>query len=64
MLGTNAAADFGADVTLDGGLVMQTLDTWKVFIRTNSDVLSHKAGVLILEKRIGWVKHIIVVLNY
>ena len=33
VLGMNVVADFGANVTLDGGLVLQTLDTWKSFIR-------------------------------
>lgn len=33
VLGLNVVANFGANVTLDGGIVLQTLDTWKSFIR-------------------------------
>ena len=49
VLGMKVVADFGANVTLDGGLVMQTLDTWKSFIRTDSVVLPHNAGELYFE---------------
>ena len=37
VLGMEVAADFGANVTLTGGLVLQTLETWQSFIHT-SDV--------------------------
>lgn len=50
VLGLNVVADFGANVTLDGGLVLQTLDSWKRFIRTEQVVLPNNAGELYLEK--------------
>ena len=34
--GLDVVADFGANVTLDGGVVLQTLNTWKSFIRTEN----------------------------
>ena len=49
VLGMNVVADFGANVTLDGGLVMQTLDTWKSFIRTDKVILPNNAGELYFE---------------
>ena len=50
VLGMNVVADFGANVTLDGGLVMQTMDTWKSFIRTDKVVLPNNAGELYFEE--------------
>lgn len=50
VLGMNVVADFGANVTLDGGLVLQTLDTWTSFIRTNKVVLPNNAGELYFEE--------------
>ena len=32
VLGMEVAANFGANVTLTGGLVLQTLETWQSFI--------------------------------
>lgn len=32
ILGLNVISDFGANVTLTGGISLQTLDTWKEFI--------------------------------
>ena len=49
VLGMNVVADFGANVTLNGGLVMQTLDTWKTFIRTDKVILPNNAGELYFE---------------
>ena len=49
VLGMLVVADFGANVSLDGGLVLQTLDTWKSFIRTNAVVLPNNAGELYFE---------------
>ena len=42
VLGMNVIADFGANVTLDGGLVLQTMDTFAAiqeghFIRTGRE---------------------------
>ena len=50
VLGMKVVADFGANVTLDGGLVLQTMDTWKAFIRTDNIVLPHNAGELYFEE--------------
>lgn len=50
VLGLNVVADFGANVTLDGGVVLQTLDTWKSFIRTDKIVLPNNAGELYFEE--------------
>ena len=49
VLGMQIVADFGANVSLDGRLVLQTLDTWKSFIRTNAVVLPNNAGELYFE---------------
>ena len=50
VLGMKVVADFGANITLDGGLVLQTLDTWKTFIRTDNVVLPNNAGELYFEE--------------
>ena len=46
VLGLNVVANFGANVTLDGGIVLQTLDTWKSFIRMYNVTLPNNAGEL------------------
>ena len=50
VLGLNVVADFGANVTLDGGVVLQTLDTWKSFIRMDHVSLPNNAGELYFEE--------------
>lgn len=50
VLGLNIAQDFGANVTLEGGIFLQTLDTWKSFIRTDNVLLPHNAGELYFEE--------------
>ena len=35
VLGMEVAAHFGTNVTLTGGLVLQTLETWQSFIHTS-----------------------------
>ena len=50
VMGMNVVADFGANVALDDGLVLQTLDTWTSFIRTDKVVLPHNAGELYFEE--------------
>lgn len=50
VLGLNVVANFGANVTLDGGIVLQTLDTWKSFIRMYNVTLPNKAGELYFEE--------------
>lgn len=50
VLGLDAAADFGANVTLEGSLVLQTMETWKSFIRTDDVTLQNNAGELYFEE--------------
>lgn len=50
VLGLNVVADFGANVTLEGGIALQTLDTWKSFIRSDKVVLPNNAGELYFEE--------------
>lgn len=50
VLGIKVTADFGENVTLDGGVVLQTLDTWKSFIKTDNVVLPNDAGELYFEE--------------
>ena len=49
VLGLDAAADFGANVTLTGGVVLQTLETWQSFIHTDDVTLKNNAGELYFE---------------
>ena len=49
VLGMNVVADFGANVTLEGGIALQTMDTWKAFIRTDDVTLPNNAGELYFE---------------
>lgn len=50
VLGLKVVTDFGANVTLDGGVVLQTLDTWESFIGTGKVVLPNYAGELYFEE--------------
>ena len=50
VLGLNVVADFGTNVTLDGGIVLQTLNTWKSFIGTDHILLPNNASELYFEK--------------
>ena len=50
VLGLKVVADYGANVTLEGGIFLQTLDTWKTFIRTDRVVLPNNAGELYFEE--------------
>lgn len=40
VLGLSVILDFGANVTLEGGLCLQTLDTWQAFIGTDQITFS------------------------
>ncbi|MCI6737678.1 MAG: VOC family protein [Intestinibacter sp.] len=42
VLGLDIIADFGANVTLTGGVVLQTLETWKQFINKNEEQIIFK----------------------
>lgn len=50
VLGLNVVANFGANVTLEGGVVLQTLETWRQFIRTDDVVFQNNAGELYFEE--------------
>ena len=50
VLGLKAVEDFGANVTLEGGIFLQTLDTWKTFIHTDQILLPNHAGELYFEE--------------
>lgn len=50
VLGLKVVADYGANVTLDGGVVLQTFDTWKSFVGTDDVVLPNNAGELYFEE--------------
>ena len=50
VLGLDVVADFDANVTLDGGVVLQILDTWKGFIRREDVILPNHAGELYFEE--------------
>ena len=49
ILDMNIAGDFGANVQLDGGLFLQTLDTWRNFISNKEIYLKNNAGELYFE---------------
>lgn len=49
VLGMEVAADFGENVTLTGGLVLQTLETWQSFIHTSGVTLKSNSGELYFE---------------
>lgn len=50
VFGLNVAADFGANVTLEGGIFLQTLETWKDFLHGRSVTLGCHAGELYFEE--------------
>lgn len=50
VFGLNVVADFGANVTLEGGIFLQTLETWKDFIHGRPVVLGGHAGELYFEE--------------
>lgn len=49
MLDMNVVADFGANVQLNDGLCLQTLDTWGSFINNKDVCLKNNAGELYFE---------------
>jgi catechol 2,3-dioxygenase-like lactoylglutathione lyase family enzyme len=40
VLGLNIVADFGANITLTGGIALQTVDSWKGFIRKQDEEIA------------------------
>ena len=49
LLGREVVADFGANVTLSGGITLQTLDSWKGFLNTQKVTLPNNGGELYFE---------------
>lgn len=49
LLGMTITADFGANVTLDGHVALQTMDTWQSLLGTDAVTLRHRAGELYFE---------------
>ena len=49
ILDMNVVGDFGANVQLDGGLFLKTLDTWSDFINSKEVYLKNNAGELYFE---------------
>lgn len=49
ILDMNVVGDFGANVQLDGGLFLQTLDTWSGFIKNKEVYLNNNASELYFE---------------
>ena len=50
VLGLNVVSDFGANAVLDGGIALQTLDSWREFIGRQDVAFSHHAGELYFEE--------------
>lgn len=50
VLGLRVIMDFGANKTLTGGLVLQTLDTWKEFIDHKAAVFGSNDGEIYFEE--------------
>ncbi len=50
VLGLKVIADFGVNVMLEGGIFLQTLDTWKGFIRRDQVNLENNAYELYFEE--------------
>ena len=50
VLGLHKIVDFGANVTLTGGVCLQTLDSWRTFIETDQVELEARNGELYFEE--------------
>ena len=46
LLGREVVADFDANVTLSGGITLQTMDSWKEFLNAQKVALPNNAGEL------------------
>jgi len=51
VLGLKVLEDFGANVMLEGGVFLQTIETWKEFIRNEQADLPNLASELYFEER-------------
>lgn len=50
VLGLDVVNDFEANVTLEGGIALQTSETWKPFIGTDAVILPNHADELYFEE--------------
>ncbi|MBU5627836.1 VOC family protein [Oscillibacter sp. MSJ-2] len=50
LLGMTVTADFGANVTLSNRLTLQTMGTWREFLRGRDILTGHNAGELYFEE--------------
>lgn len=50
VMGMDVISDFGANITLTGGISLQTLETWEEFIGGKSVVLRNNAAELYFEE--------------
>lgn len=50
VLGMDVTADFGANVTLEDGVSLQTVETWQEFIHTDGIAFRHNAAELYFEE--------------
>lgn len=50
VLGLDIAADFGANVTLEGGVALQTIESWQEFIHDRSIMFDNHACELYFEE--------------
>lgn len=60
VLGLQVVADFGANVTLEGGIALQTLESWQEFIHHRPVTFSNHASELYFEESDmdGFVAHL------
>lgn len=49
VLGMTVTADYGANITLDGRIVLQAMDSWQSFLHTDAVTLGHNASELYFE---------------
>ena len=50
VLGLDMVSDFGANVVLDGGIALQTIESWQGFLENREVVFSNNAGELYFEE--------------
>jgi len=50
VLGLNVVSDFGANVTLEGGIALQTQETWQDFIKNKNIKYAHHSCELYFEE--------------
>lgn len=60
VLGLDMVSDFGANVVLDGGIALQTIESWQGFLENREVVFSNNAGELYFEETDmeGFLEHL------